>query len=93
MDILQMIKCALIEFFNMIIDHILNNALSIIEFLIGLLPSLPLPTPSLIWGEFGVMIGYFVPVGSLVKHFTLMLSLVSVYYAYEYIMRWIKMIK
>lgn len=93
MGVLDSIKCALIEVLNMFIEHVLNNVLRLIAWLIGLLPSLPLPNVELVWGEFGSAVGYFIPVGTLVSHFSMMLVLVIVWYGYEYIMRWIKMIK
>lgn len=93
MGIFDAVKCALIEFCNLLIEHILNNVLAIIAGLINLLPSLPIKNEPLDWGPFGGAVGYFLPIGTMVQHFVLMLTLVLVWYAYEYVMRWIKMIK
>lgn len=93
MSFFNAVKCALIEFANMLIEHVLNNFLSMIALIIGLLPSLPLPQNNLVWGDFGRSIGYFIPLGTMAQHFTLMLALMIIWYSYEYIMRLIKMIK
>jgi len=93
MGILDSIKCALIEFFNFLIEHVLNNILSLIAAVIGFLPSLPINSSPLDWGVFGNAVGYFLPIGTMVQHFVLMLSLMALWYSYEHIMRWIKMIK
>lgn len=93
MGVFDSIKCALIELINMLIEHVLNNTLSMIALIIGVLPSLPIPIEPINWGAFGVAIGYFIPIGTLAQHFTLMLALMILWYSYEYIMRLIKMIK
>lgn len=91
--ILNAIKCALIEFANMLIEHVLNNILAMVILIIGVLPTFPIPINPINWGDFGVAIGYFIPIGTMAQHFTLMLALMIIWYSYEYIMRLIKMIK
>ncbi|GAB0171937.1 hypothetical protein LSPCS325_53740 [Lysinibacillus sp. CTST325] len=93
MGIFDSIKCALIELCNLLIEHVLNNLLSAIAWVIGLLPSFPIENEPLQWGEFGKSLGYFFPLGTMAQHFVLMLTVIAIWYAYEYIMRWIKMIK
>ena len=93
MGILNSVKCALIEVMNVFIEHVLNNVLAAIGAIVGLLPSLPLPDVRLEWGQFGSAIGYFLPVGTMIGHFALMVALVGVWYSYEYIMRLLRMIK
>lgn len=93
MGVFNAIKCALIELANMFIDHVLNNVLGAITFIIELLPSINFFGDAQPMGEFGVFMGYFIPVGTMLQHFTLMLGLLVIWYSYEYVMRWIKMIK
>lgn len=94
MAVFNAIKCALIEFVNLLIDHVLNNVLGAIAFVIALLPSVDFFGDSQqISGDFGKYLGYFIPVGTLMAHFVGMLGLLVIWYSYEYVMRWIKMIK
>lgn len=94
MGIFNALKCALIEFANMLIEHVLNNILSAIAFVIDLLPSVDFYEDSTFeMGEFGRSIGYFVPVGTMMQHFVIMLGLLLIWFSWEYVMRWIKMIK
>lgn len=93
MDILTPIWCALVKFWNAIQEHILQNAIDLIAWIISLLPSLEIGNEQLQWGEFGNAIGYFIPVATMVQHFTFMLGIMAIWYSYEYIMRWVKMIK
>lgn len=93
MDILNAIWCALIKVFNAIVEHILQTVVDAIAWVFSIFPSSPLPDTVLDWGDFGKNLGYFVPVSTFVQHFTVMLALMLIWYSYEYIMRWIKMIK
>lgn len=93
MSILDSIVCALIKLWNLFQEYILQIIIDFIGMLIGLLPSLPIPSEPVEWGEFGKAIGYFLPISSMVQHFVMMLGLMILWYSYEYIMRWIKMIK
>lgn len=87
------IKCVLIEFTNMLIEHILNNILTMIATIVSFLPKIPISPEPMNWGPFGSAIGYVIPIGQMAQHFVLMLGLVAIWYSYEYIMRLIKMIK
>ncbi|HWK24762.1 MAG TPA: hypothetical protein VNS08_17245 [Ureibacillus sp.] len=93
MGVLNAVWCALIKFWNAIQDHVIQNVIDFIAMLIGLLPSFPVQNEPLDWGEFGSAIGYFLPVGTMAQHFVLMLAVIILWYSYEYVMRWIKMIK
>lgn len=93
MGVLDSIKCALIEIINMFTESVLQKIINAIAWIIGLLPSFPIENEPLQWGEFGKAIGYFLPIGTLLQHFLLMLALMIIWYSYEYIMRWVKMIK
>lgn len=93
MAVFDAIKCALIEVANALIDHVLNNILSMIAAIIGILPKMPIPIDPLNWGNFGSSLSYFIPISTMIQHFVLMLGLMVLWYSYEYIMRLIKMIK
>lgn len=93
MGILNAIRCALVKVWNVIQEHILQNGVDIIGWIIGLLPSLPFEIQPIEWGEFGKLIGYLLPLGTMAQHFSLMLVLMALWYGYEYIMRFVKLIK
>lgn len=93
MGVFEAIKCALIEVANALIQHVLNNILSMIAAIISILPKMPIPIDPLNWGDFGASLAYFIPISTMVQHFVLMLGLMVLWYSYEYIMRLIKMIK
>ena len=91
--IFDQVICLVIKICNLLIEHVLNNILALIAFIINLLPSFPIESQPLDWGVFGTSIGYFLPLGTMTQHFVLLLGLMAVWYAIEYVMRWIKMIK
>lgn len=93
MSIFDSILCALIKFVNMIVDYILDSILFALGWLLGLLPSLPVKIEPVEWGFFGQSVGYFLPVNTMMLHFTLMLGLMVLWYSVQHIMRLIKMIK
>lgn len=93
MGIFDMIWCALVKFVNMLSENVLQHVINAIAWVIGLLPSLPFAFPEVPWGDFGKSVGYFIPIGTIIQHFVMMLALVVIWYGVEYVMRWIKMIK
>lgn len=93
MGILNAVMCALIKVWNLIQDHLIETLVNLIAGALDLLPSIPIESEELVWGEFGRAIGYFLPISTMLQHFTLFLGLMLVWYSYEYIMRLIKMIK
>lgn len=93
MAILNAIWCALIKVINALTDHVLETVTDALAWIISLLPSLPIGNKPLEWGVFGDAIGYFIPIGTMVQHFVLMLALMVVWYSVQHIMRLIRMIK
>lgn len=93
MSILYAIFCALIKFVNVLIDYVLDTILATIGWIIALLPSFPVLFKPIEWGDFGNAVGYFLPVSEMVLHFSLMLTLIVVWYSVQHIMRLIRLIK
>ena len=90
---LQALFCALVKFCNMLIDMILDTIISSIAWLIALLPSVPWQFQPLQWGDFGKLIGYFIPIADMLTHFTLMLVLVAVWFSVQHILRIVRAVK
>ena len=76
-----------------IINFLIDLIVTILEFLIGLLPQTPFKFEPLHWGVFGDLLGYFIPFGTFVTHMVLILSAVGLWYAVRWAMRLIKMIQ
>lgn len=93
MEIFNIIFCALIKVFNILTRHVLQTIVDILTWVIDLFPESPLPDTIIQWGDFGKSIGYFLPIGTFIQHFTFMLGLVILWYAYEYILRMFRMIR
>lgn len=93
MSILYAFWCALVKFFNMLIDYVLETITDTLGWLIALLPSVPWEFKPLQWGDFGNLIGYFIPIADMLTHFSLMLILVIVWYGLQHILRIVRMVK
>lgn len=93
MGILNAVWCALIKVINVIIDYGIDTLITTLAWLIALLPSLPIEFEPLQWGAFGNLIGYFIPISSMLTHFTIMLGVVLLWYSYQHIMRIVRLIK
>lgn len=93
MGILNAVWCALIKVINVIIEYGIDTLITTLAWLIGLLPSLPIEFQPLQWGPFGNLIGYFIPISSMLTHFTIMLGVVLLWYSYQHIMRIVRLIK
>lgn len=93
MGILNAVWCACIKVINAIIDHGIDTLINTLAWLIALLPSLPIQFQPLQWGPFGNLIGYFIPISTMLTHFTIMLGVVILWYSYQHIMRLVRLIK
>lgn len=90
---LDNLLCILIKFLNLIVDYLLDVIIIALAWVIALLPSFPVQMKPIVWGPFGNSVGYFIPIGDMLKHFALMLGLMVLWYSVQHIMRLIKMIK
>lgn len=93
MAILNAIFCALIKVINALTDHVLDTITSTLGWVIALLPSVPWSFEPLQWGSFGQAVGYFIPIPTMLTHFTLMLALVIVWFGIQHILRIVRMVK
>lgn len=93
MAIINAIWCALIKVINALIDYGLETITDTLAWLIALLPSVPLAFEPLQWGSFGNAVGYFIPIPTMLTHFTLMLGLVIVWFSVQHILRIVRMVK
>lgn len=91
--ILDVIKCALIDVLNLIIEYGLDTIVFAIAWAIAILPSLPFESVQVAWGTMGNSIGYFIPISQMLSHFSLMLGIMVIWYSVQHIMRLVKLIK
>lgn len=93
MEIFEAFWCALVKFFNFIIENVFDLIISSIAWVVALLPSVPFEPEPLDWGEFGNSIGYFLPISDAIVHFSLMLILMIIWLGVQHILRVSKMIR
>jgi len=77
----------------MLIDYVLETITDTLGWLIALLPSIPWEFKPLQWGEFGNLIGYFIPIPEMLTHFSMILILVILWYGIQHILRIVRMVK
>lgn len=92
-DILEPIKCALIAFTNLLMDVLASWWVEMLIWALGLLPTSPFTFEEIAWGEFGKLIGYFVPIADMMTHFLRILGIVVLWYAIQHIQRLLKLIR
>lgn len=93
MNILNAVWCACIKVINALIDYGLETITDTLGWVIALLPSVPWTFEPLQWGAFGDIIGYFIPVATMLTHFSLMLLVVVAWFSIQHILRIIRMVK
>lgn len=93
MEIFEAFWCALVKFLNFIVEHVFDLMISSIAWVVALLPSVPFEPEPLDWGEFGISIGYFLPISDAIVHFSLMLILMIIWLGVQHILRVSKMIR
>lgn len=93
MNILYSIWCAIVKIINAITETALQTIIEVIASIISILPSIPIMFQPVEWGPFGNLVGYFIPISQMLGHFTLMLTLVAVWYTVQHILRLVRMIK
>lgn len=86
------LMCILKRFFNWLVDTLFDILDFLIGWLIKLLPESPFQFNQIEWGPFGQLIGTFIPVASILTHFTLILLAISLYYGIRHLIRLVKMV-
>lgn len=93
MDIINELFCILRNFFYWIIENLLWLLDVIIIFVLGILPNSPFNFQQLEWGIFGNIVGYFIPVATILSHFVTILSVITIYYGVRYLLRFVKLVQ
>jgi len=93
MDFLDWIWCILKSFFYFIIENIAEIFDLIATFILMILPNTPFEFERINWGIFGDIIGFFIPVATLITHFLGILTAISIYYGVRYLLRLIKQVQ
>ena len=93
MGIFHAVWCAIVKVINALTDTVLDTIIEVIASIIMILPSIPIFFQPVEWGPFGNLVGYFIPISEMLAHFTLMLTLVAVWYTVQHILRLVRMIK
>lgn len=76
-----------------IINFLIDLLVIIITGIMALLPQTPFKFDPLDWGLFGDAVGYFLPIGTMVAHLTIILASVGLWYAVRWLFRLIQMIR
>lgn len=74
-------------------NWLIDLLVMITETVFGLLPDSPFVFEKMSWGVAGQIIGYFIPVPTIIMHFTGLLSAILIYYAVRQILRLVKAIQ
>src|SRR5690625_3821514 len=90
--ILNWIWCIIKSAFYWIIENLLTILDYIAQFVLLILPDSPFQFEPIEWGIFGNIIGFFIPVATIIQHFILILTAIGFYYAVRYLLRIIKQV-
>lgn len=93
MDLIYWIWCILRNFFAWIVENLFSLIDIIASFVLEFLPDSPFKFEPIEWGAFGNIIGFFIPVATILLHFTAILTSITIYYGVRYLLRLIKQIE
>jgi hypothetical protein len=86
--------CSLKGMFNWIVENLFTILDVILSTLLALLPRSPFDfSHKLVWGDFGKLIGYFIPVADMLTSFSLILVTISVYYGIRHLLRLVRAVR
>lgn len=85
--------CLLIKFLNIVFAVVFHWWIDALIFFLTFLPSSPIKFEPIQWGEFGSLIGYFIPVQKMASHFVAILFAVTMWYAIQHILRILRMVR
>lgn len=85
--------CILIKIINMLFAVIFSWWVDLLIFLLAFLPPSPIKFEPIKWGEFGNIVGYFIPVEKMATHFATILMALAVWYAIQHVLRIVRMVR
>lgn len=92
-DVILWIWCLLKSFFYWIIENIVTIFDIIAQFVLLILPDSPFTFEPVEWGMFGDILGFFIPVSTIIQHFLGILMAISIYYGVRYLLRLIRQVQ
>lgn len=85
--------CILIKFLNMVFAVLFSWWIDLLIFFLAFLPTSPIKFEPIKWGEFGNIVGYFIPVAKMAEHFAAILLAVTMWYALQHVLRIVRMVR
>ena len=87
------IKCLLIKLINMLFNQTFEWIIDIMVWVLQLLPETPFVFETIKWGAFGMGVGYFIPIQTMLVHLSYILGALIFWYAIQHIVRVLKIIR
>lgn len=78
--------------FYWIINLVINVIVTIVDFILNILPKIPFEIKPLKWGPFADFVGVFLPSRLMIVHFTALTMVLLTYFAGRYILKLIRMV-
>lgn len=85
--------CILIKFVNLLFSVLFSWWIDMLIFMLAFLPESPIKFEPIKWGEFGNIVGYFIPVATMASHFAAILMAVTLWYALQHVLRILRMVR
>lgn len=85
--------CLVIKILNFIFAVVFSWWIDLLIFMLSFLPSSPIQFEPIKWGTFGNLVGYFIPVQTMIEHFAGILAALTVWYAIQHILRILRMVR
>lgn len=90
---LDIIMCALIKFANMLLFFLVEWWVEGLIWVLDELPDADFSADPVDWGPFGNFIGYFIPIATMLKHFTFIMGAYLLYLGVQHILRLVKAVR
>lgn len=90
---MDMLFCLLIKIANFFMAIFFSWWIDLLIFILSFLPPSPIQFQPIEWGTFGNLIGYYIPVEAMTKHFAAILTALTVWYAVQHILRILRMVR
>lgn len=92
-DLMHILWCFFVKVLNFLIDYVLDSIFYVLAWALNLLPTVPILAEPLDWGVFGDAVGYFIPISSMIAHFSSMLLMMILWFTVQHILRIAKQIQ
>lgn len=90
---IDQLLCILIKFINLLTNGLLGWFADMLIWILELLPVSPFQFESLKWGNFGMAVGYFIPIEKMLLHLARILMAVGAWYTIQHIIRFLRIIR